>query len=189
MSHAEPVPEAPLATHSELGEREALVQAADAAEQGARSRGPLSTLEALGTLHALAETSAREGPPNARLRLRKVVLSASPTCAQAEVSLAGGARDALGWAEGPKTPHGLEVVARATLQAVAQLVEGAVFTVASAAVAHVEGQEVVLVLVDEPAEGTGPPRPGCALVGDAPVAEAAVRATLDAITRRLGHRA
>ncbi|CAN5686182.1 hypothetical protein BH24ACT26_BH24ACT26_02260 [soil metagenome] len=173
-----------LEAESHLGGGESLDRAAELAEQEARSKGPLGVLHALGTLHSLAESApATELPTTAaRPPLRRVVLSSSSWRSEAEVTLGDDDLEITGTASGDKSPHGLQVVAEATLQAAAQLVPGREFAVKGATIVTVFGHEAVLVIVQEDAVTD---MLGAALVRGAPTTEAAVRATLDAINRRL----
>jgi hypothetical protein len=173
-----------LDAESHLGDRDSLLRAAELAEQQARSKGPLSMLQALGTLHSIATSDL--GSPEAstaRPPLQRVVLSSSPSRSEAQVMLRGGGLEVVGEAEGAKTHHALDVVAEATLRAVAKLVGGRGFRLRDATLLQVFEHEAVLILVDE--EELGGLMLGSALVRDAPVSEAAVRATLDAVNRRL----
>jgi hypothetical protein len=74
------------------------------------------------------------------------------------------------------------VVTEATLRAVSELTPGAEFSLVEASVQELVGRQAVVVLLREP---DGRELLGAVLVRDAPVSEAAVRATLDAINRRL----
>jgi hypothetical protein len=89
----------------------------------------------------------------------------------------------VGQASADKTPHGLKVVADATLEA-AQRIAGVEFSCKSASLVNVGGQEAVLVLVGENDQDML----GAALTRGGPLHEATVRAALDAINRRLGLR-
>jgi hypothetical protein len=166
-----------LEAESHLGDRESLQRAAEVAEQEARVRGPLSAAPA-----ARSEGSERRRlgrrPP-----LRKVILASSlPGSAEAEVILGGEGGDVVGQARGEKTPHSLKVLAEATLHAAGRLVEEVDFALGGASLVSVLGREAVMVLVRDGELETV----GAALVRKGPVSEAAVRATLDAINRRLG---
>jgi hypothetical protein len=178
-----------LDAESHLGDRDSLLRAAEVAEQEARSKGPLTAVEALGTLHALAESSPEGGVAGTgRPSLRRVNLSSSSSASAAEVTLVHAGGDVLGRAEGPKSPHGLEVVAEATLRAAAQVGPGLRFSLAEAALAQLGDRAVVVVVVDHDGDDVNRDAgalAGSALVRDEPVAEAAVRATLDAINRRV----
>ena len=88
----------------------------------------------------------------------------------------------VGEATGQKTPHGLRVLAEATLEAVDKLIGSSRVELVGASLVNVVGQEAVLVLVKET---DGPDMLGGALVRGGPVTEAAVRATLDAVNRRI----
>lgn len=153
-----------------------------AAEGG--SAEPLDPDSPVALLHELAGQPVvlpgQAGVP--RPSIRRVVLSSAEGTAEAHVALSGAGRDVVGLASGAKTAQGLEVLAEATLSAVRQVVgtaEG--FTLKGASLIDVLGRQVVLVVVEEP--------PGSEVVGavlvKGPVSEAAVRATLDAVNRRL----
>jgi hypothetical protein len=165
-----------------------LEEAAGLAEQEARSKGPLGVLHALGTLHSIAASGPAPGEAAgspARLPVRRVQLSSSSWASDAQVTLGAGGGEVTGTASGDKSEHGLRVVAEATLQAVAQLGAGSGFALKGVQLANAFGRETVLVLVQ--LDG-GTDVLGAALVRTAPVTEAAVRATLDAINRRVGAR-
>jgi hypothetical protein len=164
---------------------EGLERMAQLAEQEARSRGPLGVLHALGTLHSLAESTPDVGPsglPSGRPPFRRVVLSNTTWTSEAEVTLGPPGADIVGRASGEKTPHGLKVIAEATLDAAMQLVPGCDLNLGGASLINCFGRDAVVVLVTEATFGESV---GAALVRSAPVTEAAVRATLDAINRRL----
>jgi hypothetical protein len=165
-----------LEAESHLGDRESLQRAAEVAEQEARVRGPLT---------ARSESAKGFGhrPSTRRPPLRKVLLASSlPGSAEAEVVLGGEGGDVVGQARGEKTPHSLRVLAEATLHAAGRLVTEVDFTLGGASLVSVIGREAVMVLVRDGDLETV----GAALVREGPVSEAAVRATLDAINRRLG---
>jgi serine/threonine protein kinase HipA of HipAB toxin-antitoxin module len=165
---------------------EALHSLAEAAEREARSKGPLGVLHALGTLHSLAETAEPDAAAaGERVPLRRVLLSSSSARSEAEVVLEGADGEVTGVAEGEKSPHGLTVVAEATLQAATQISPNSSFALVDAALREVCGRQVVAVLVREP---DGVEILGAALVRSGPITEATVRATLDAVNRRLGGR-
>ncbi len=88
----------------------------------------------------------------------------------------------VGKAEGEKTEHGLSVIGQATLDAAEKLTGGVGFKLRGASLVDLLGREVVLVLVGM---GDGQDNVGAALVRGGPVTEAAVRATLAAVNRRL----
>jgi len=171
-----------LDAESHLGDRESLQRAAEMAEQEARAKGPLGVLHALGTLHSLAESAPEPQETIPRVPVRRVLLSSSSAEAEAEVVLGSESTDVTGSAAGQRSPHGARVVAEATLQAATRVVPGLQFSLVDVAVEDVLGREAVVVLVRGP---DGRELLGSALVRDAPVSEAAVRATLDAINRRL----
>jgi hypothetical protein len=100
---------------------------------------------------------------------------------EAEVSLGDRTQEVVGQAVGRPSSHGLEVLAQATLDAVHQLFPDETFALGGTWLATVRGREVVLVfIVKDEVESVG-----AALVREAPLTEAAVRATLDAVNRRL----
>lgn len=166
-----------LEAESHVGDRESLVRAAELAEQEARARGPLAVPEA-----PLQLPGAASRPPLVRVDLR-----ATSVASEARVTLGGDDEAGIeGRATGEKTPHGLRVMAEATLEAVAKVLPGTRLTLKGASLATILGRECVLALVQvEPGFETL----GAALVRGGPVAEAAVRATLDAVNRRLDRRA
>lgn len=168
-----------LEAESIFGDRDSLERAAELAEQEARSRG--LQWEPDPPLAHERETRDLSGhvfrPP-----LRRVVLSSSAWKTPAEVVLGHDDTDEVrGESSGDKTPHGLKVLAQATLDAVANLVGSADFTLEGASLVSVVGHEAVLVLLRL---HDGLEVLGAALVRDGPVSEAAVRATLDALNRR-----
>ena len=165
-----------LDAESVFGDRQTLERAAELAEQDARSRGPLSP-------PASQETQSRARSFSNRPSLQRVVLSATTFSSEAEVALRGVSEgEVVGLAEGEKTPHGIAVVARATLVACAQLVEGFGVSFVGASLVRVGEQDAVLVLVRLP---DGLDLVGSALVREGAPSEAAVRATLDAVNRVL----
>jgi hypothetical protein len=112
-----------------------------------------------------------------------VVLTSSHWTSEAEVAL-GEEADFIGKASGDKTPHGLKVLGEATLEAVGRIVGSTKFSFEGASLVNVLGREAVMVLVRmDDLENVG-----AALVRGGPVTEAAVRATLDAVNRRLESR-
>jgi hypothetical protein len=111
-----------------------------------------------------------------------VLLSSTTWRTEAEVALGPEGEQVTGQATGEKTPHGLSVLAQAALDAAAQLATGVAFELRGASLVNTFGREAVLVVVQV---GDAPETIGAALVQDGPVTEAAVRATLDAINRRL----
>lgn len=174
-----------LEAQSLFGDRETLERAAELAEQEARSRGALAAAE---ELSALADDLAMAGsgrPGGAsgikRPPVRRVILTSSVNTYAAEVSLGVEGEEVVGQASGGKTPHGLTVLAEATLQAAAKVIGRKEFVLKGASLVNIVGQEAVLVLV---APEDGIDLIGCALVREGPLTEAAVRATLAAINRR-----
>ncbi|MFN2388334.1 MAG: hypothetical protein ABR575_01820 [Actinomycetota bacterium] len=168
-----------LEAESHFGDRETLDRAAELAEQEARTRGT----SAPRAVAASAGVSDRDDAPSVTSRppLQKVALSSSTSTSEARVALGGGDREVVGQASGAKTTHGLAVLADATLSAVNQMVDAG-FRLAGASLVDLVGHQVVLVVVNE--DG-GPDMVGSALVRGGPVTEAAVRATLNAVNRRV----
>lgn len=177
-----------LEAESYFGDLESLERAAEFAEQEARSQGPL-TAEAGGDPVAAALSPAptlRQGAAgqSSRPALRRVALTSSSWTSQAEVALGGPGNEVVGKSSSEKTPHGLKVLAEATLEAVRSLVSEVEFKLQTAALVTVGGQEAVLVIVQE--EGDFDVL-GAALTRGGPVTETCVRATLDAVNRRLAN--
>lgn len=156
-----------LEAESYFGDLESLERAVELAEQDARAKGPSS---------GDAPATAPPGFTN-RPRVTRVSVSSSSWTSEATVSLG----EVVGQASAEKTPHGLKVLAEATLNAASKIVPEARFNLRSASLVNVSGQEAVLVVVDD--DGTD--MLGSALTRGGPINEATVRATLDAINRRL----
>jgi hypothetical protein len=169
-----------LQAESHIGDRESLMRAAEVAEQDARAKG-LSTTEpqAFGD-RATVEIEYTQ-PLEKRPPVRRVRLTSTSWRSQAEVALGEDGAEIEGRASGEKTPHGLMVLAQATLEATSQLAKIDV-DLRGASLVNTFGREAVLVLVHM--RGS-PETLGAALVRNGPVSEAAVRATLDALNRRL----
>jgi hypothetical protein len=183
-----------LEAESYFGDLESLERAAEFAEQEARSRGPSEGAEeAEGTEPAADRPPSRKVPLKARPSrgttqlvdsrpaLRRVALSSTSWRSQAEVALGAPGTEVIGQASSEKTPHGLKVLAEATLEAVKRLVPDVEFRLRASALVNVSGQEAVLVIVQE--EGKLDVL-GAALTRGGPVTETTVRATLDAVNRR-----
>ena len=171
-----------LEAESYFGDLESLERAAEFAEQEARSRGPLAEAVAEPMEAAVQQAGTAGGTSVTRPALRRVSLSSSSFKAQAEVALGGPGTEVLGQASSEKTPHGLKVLADATLGAVAKIVPDVAFRLKTAALVNVSGQEAILVIVQE--DGAADTI-GAALTRGGPLPETAVRATLDAVNRRL----
>lgn len=172
-----------LEEESYFGDLEALERAVEYAEQEARAAGPREGAEPTGppagSMGGLVSLGKRP-------RVRRVALSSSSWTSEAVVALGEEGNEVVGQATSEKTPHGLKVLAEATLEAAGKLTGGEVeFKVKSASLVNVGGQEAVLVLVLE----DGQEMLGAALTRGGPLTEATVRATLDGINRRLGLRA
>jgi hypothetical protein len=118
--------------------------------------------------------------------LLRVNFTSSSKTSEAQVALGNENREVVGEATGEKTTHGLKVLAQATLEAVDQLIGESRIELVGASLVSVVGEEAVLVLVSE--NESGQAMIGAALVRTGPVPEAAVRATLDAVNRRLMQR-
>jgi hypothetical protein len=176
-----------LEAESYFGDLESLERAAEFAEQEARSRGPLQEgEEEVAAAAAAAETPSGLLPVtspglDARPALRRVALSSTSWRSQAEVALGAPGTEVIGQASSEKTPHGLKVLAEATLEAVKRLVPDVEFRLRASALVNVSGQEAVLVIVQEENKLDVL---GAALTRGGPVTETTVRATLDAVNRR-----
>lgn len=172
-----------LEAESHFGDRETLERAAELAEQEARTRGPRS-LDASRELRSLQAVVARRSDTatNNRAPLLRVNFTSSHQTSEAEVALGREDSEVVGAARGEKTTHGLKVLAQATLDAVDQLIGTSKIELLGASLVSVVGEEAVLVVVRE---AGGTEMLGGALVREGPVTEAAVRATLDAVNRRL----
>jgi hypothetical protein len=169
-----------LHAESHIGDRESLLRAAEVAEQEARAKGLPETGPQAADDFATVEAeyaSRLERRPT----VRRVLLSSTSWHTQAEVALGEEGAEIQGFATGEKTPHGLKVLAQATLEATSKLARIEV-DLKGASLVNTFGREAVLVLVQ--LRGS-PETLGAALVRNGPVSEAAVRATLDALNRRL----
>jgi hypothetical protein len=178
-----------LEAESYFGDLESLERAAEFAEQEALSKGPLTgagTIAAASGGGEAPQASSKVPDPGSvaggRPALRRVALSSSSWKSEAEVALGGPDDEVVGQSTSEKTPHGLKVLAEATLEAVRQVVTEVEFRLKNAALVSVSGQEAVLVIVEE--ENTNDVL-GAALTRGGPVTETCVRATLDAVNRRL----
>jgi hypothetical protein len=165
-----------LDAESQFGDRESLERAAELAEQDARSRGP-STVR----LNPGKGVKTRSSP-GARPIVERVSLTASSWTAESQVSLKMHEAEIVGNAEGEKTPHGLTLLAQATIEAAHKLIGVAPFQLEAASLVSIGGRQAVLVLVGQ---DQGHPNLGAALVREGPIGECAVRATLAAINRKL----
>lgn len=181
-----------LEAESYFGDLESLERAAEFAEQDALTKGPLSDTKReeepgpaptrTGAVSAGTEAPGTGSATGGRPALRRVALSSSSWKSEAEVALGGPEDEVVGVSSSEKTPHGLKVLAEATLEAVRKIVTEVDFRLKSAALVSVSGQEAVLVIVEE--ESTNDVL-GAALTRGGPVTETCVRATLDAVNRRL----
>lgn len=174
-----------LEAESYFGDLESLERAAEFAEQEALSRGPLSEPSATEGAEAAEKPAPKPIEMAARPALRRVALTSSSWKSQAEVALGSPGNEVVGQSSSEKTPHGLKVLAEATLEAVRTLVPEVEFKLRAAALVTVSSQEAVLVVVQE--EGKFDVL-GAALTRGGPVTETCVRATLDAVNRRLLNR-
>jgi hypothetical protein len=129
-----------------------------------------------------ARRDRRAMPAGKRPLLVEVSLAPSIGRSIARVALEQGARRVTGEATGELTAQGLEFLADATLDAVANLLRSGAFRCAGASLVEVAGESVVVVVVGE---DDGLQLVGAALVRAGSVTETAVRATLDAVNRRL----
>lgn len=171
-----------LQAESHISDRESLQRAAEVAEQEVRARGR-SASEA--PPQGAGEPAPPQPPPpplDRRPQIGPVLLSSTVWRSEAEVSLGPEGEQVTGQASGDKTPHGLGVLAQATLDAASQLAGGVSMELKGASLVNTFGRDAVLVVVKV---GDSPEILGAALVRDGPVTEAAVRATLDALNRRI----
>jgi hypothetical protein len=170
-----------LHAESHIGDRESLQRAAEVAEQEARAKGLETSTAAEEDEHAASVEAEYSSPIYRRPPVYRVLLSSTSWHTQAEVALGEEGAEIQGFATGEKTPHGLKVLAQATLEATAKLANIDV-ELKGASMVNTFGREAVLVLV----QMRGSPETlGAALLRNGPVSEAAVRATLDALNRRL----
>ena len=173
-----------LSAESYFDDLESLERQVEFAEQEARAAGPIGEGET-GPAPVPSAGPTEHPAVGKRPRVRKVSLSSSSWTSEATVSLGEEGNEVVGSASAEKTPHGLKVVAEATLEAAGKIAGDEVtFKVKSASLVNVGGQEAVLVLVLENDQDML----GAALTRGGPLHEATVRATLDAINRRLGLR-
>ncbi|MGH2812546.1 MAG: hypothetical protein ACRDI1_07530 [Actinomycetota bacterium] len=120
-----------------------------------------------------------------RPKIGRISLASSGPTSLANVSLTLNGRQAEGMGRARKTPYGLRVTAAATLEAAQALIgEPGLLALEGASLVEAVGRRLVVVLVHSALEG-GRMVLGAALVGDTPVHEATVRATLDAVNRQL----
>jgi hypothetical protein len=165
-----------LHAQPDLDDWGSLQRAAEVAEQEARAKGLAPVEDATATVEVEYTSPIENRPP-----VRRVLLSSTSWHSQAEVALGEEGAEIQGFATGEKTPHGLKVLAQATLEAAAQLANIDV-DLKGASLVNMFGREAVLVLVQM--RGSAETL-GAALVRNGPLSEAAVRATLDALNRRL----
>ena len=173
-----------LSAESYFDDLESLERQVEFAEQEARSAGAIGDQPS----GPASDVPGRAGDPvlRARPKVRKVSLTSSSWTSEAVVALGDEGNETVGQASAEKTPHGLKVVAEATLEAAQKIAGGGTsFKVTSASLVNVGGHEAVLVLVLENDQNML----GSALTRGGPLHEATVRATLDAINRRLALRA
>jgi hypothetical protein len=186
------VQEAILALAADLGIGHALEQVLVFELETESLLGPdsLHQAELLAELEALSDEqetveagrpAAPAQPGRPRPVFRKVVSLSTTWRSEAEVSLGDRSHEVVGQAIGRPSSHGLEVLAQATLDAVIQLFPDERFTLGGTWLSTVREREVVLVFViKDEIESVG-----AALVREGALTEAAVRATLDAVNRRL----
>jgi hypothetical protein len=153
----------------------------------------LRQAELLAELEALDEEASPSGAPlppgrnessRGRPVLQRVVatLRSATADSEAKVALVDGETEVIGQAVGRKSAHGLDIVAQATIDAVHKMVgKEAAFTLEGTSLTDINAHEIVMVLVGSH-DGE---MIGAALVRGGPHADAAVRATLDALNRRL----
>jgi hypothetical protein len=121
-----------------------------------------------------------------RPKIGKILLSSNGPTSQANVSLVLDGLEAEGTGRGRKTAFALRVTSATTLEAAQTLIgEKGIFTLEGVSLVEILSQQVVVALVHSSlGNGNGRLLVGASLVGDAPIYEAAVRATLDAVNRQ-----
>lgn len=148
-------------------------------EDGALARGGREQTEAPASPQSVAVRS-----PGGRVTLRTVLLEAGHEMTDARVALGRGKRDRAGTATASATSHNLRVSAAATIEALADLLdEPDRFALVGAALVEAMDRRIVCVVVEDQRRDTE--LVGACTVGEAPVHEAAVRATLDAVNRQV----
>lgn len=149
---------------------EELVAAAPPAEEAIVERPP-PTIDLAGR------------PP--RPQIGRIVLTSTGPVPEANVSLIFEGREAEGLGRGLDVPDPLRVTAATTLEAAQALIRAEnIFTLEGVGLTEALGRQIVVVLVQSSLAGGGLLL-GASLVGEAPVHEAVVRATLDAVNRQL----
>jgi hypothetical protein len=172
-----------LQAESHLGDRESLKRAVEVAEQDARAKGHTGPVTVSGD--QVGEEDEAPAPLlERRPKLDRVLLSSTSWHSEAQVSLGPEGEEVLGHAQGDKTPHGLKVLAQATLEAASRLAGGIDIELKGASLVSTFDRQAILVIVQ--VEGS-PETVGAALVRGGPISEAAVRATLDALNRRIAY--
>jgi hypothetical protein len=163
-------------------EAEALMGGPDSLRQ-AELLAELEALDDDGSPGGAISPRGRRETSGTRPVLHRVVARLSATTdSGAEVVLGDGEIEVIGQAVGRESAHGLDMVAQATIDAVHKLVGAeAAFTLEGTSLTEMNGHQIVTVLVGSREEGMV----GAALVRGGPPADAAVRATLDALNRRL----
>jgi hypothetical protein len=152
----------------------------------------LREAELLAELEALGDDESRDEGPEPQAPLagprdseRPVIRSVAPPTTdhpEAEVALRGRAGEVVGQAPAGESPRNFRVLAEATLDAVHKLLgEDGVFTPVDTWLSEAKGRRVMIAVVDS----KGGELVGAALVRSGPLADAAVRATLAAVNRRL----
>ncbi|MEO7804259.1 MAG: hypothetical protein ABIS18_07730 [Actinomycetota bacterium] len=140
------------------------------------------------------ELSREESKPEihltgeARPSIRHVSVASSSTDATASlahVNLVWEGYESEGTGTARRTSHGLRLVAATTLESIQAFVgRKGLFSLDSASLVEVMERQVVMVIVST-GRSTYDLSVGAALVREAPIYDAAVRATLDAVNRRL----
>ena len=122
---------------------------------------------------------------HSRPRIDRIALEVEGPDCRANVSLVMNGMEAQGRGRSKRSPYGLRVTAAAALEAAQALlgVKG-VLELKGASVVDTLQRKMVIVLVHSSIAGDRMVV-GAALVGDAPVHEATVRATMDAVNRQL----
>jgi hypothetical protein len=124
--------------------------------------------------------------PSIRPRLMGVTLRTVNNLAEARVELSAGGQILEGIAEGPASTYNkLRIFVDATIKAIESFtLEGCFFVADDVAITVLAKLQVAQVAITMLAEGREQPLVGCAMVGN-DVREAVVKATLDAVNRKL----
>jgi hypothetical protein len=163
------------------------------AEEALEDHDSLQDAVEVASQEAESTSSERAAPPEPppavssavgpRPVLQRVTVASTEERAEAQVALSGARHQVVGRAVDDPSADAVELLARAALEAVHELIGGWIFSLVGASVVSRGGHDAVVVFVRST---EGLETVGAALVRGGEQAEAAVRATLDAINRRIG---